>query len=312
MKKINILFLIIPLIFINVTHSFAQNTLRANDKTVAHLKQFRADYIKSFMNKKPELVANYFSENIRLMPEFQKTIMGKGNTILYHKAFSDRFDVKSYNRNELEVLDLGSQVMELGKLSIKITLKSTGKDYELIGTYMNIWEKSNDGELKLITEAWNYDQWYDEIDQYLRFDAVPAVQMAFQPHLPINSSISFELAALNKLSEVAIIQHDSKTWSMFYADDAMVIPNYSPIIEGRKALDEYYDKHAKEMPIFEKLDIRHDRIDNLGDYVIEYATHVANWRNGDSSGVGTGKNIGIWRREPDCSLKLIRKMGMYD
>src|SRR5690606_20807227 len=213
---------------------------------------------------------------------------------------------------ELEVLDLGSQVMELGKLSIKITLKSTGKDYELIGTYMNIWEKSNDGELKLITEAWNYDQWYDEIDQYLRFDAVPAVQMAFQPHLPINSSISFELAALNKLSEVAIIQHDSKTWSMFYADDAMVIPNYSPIIEGRKALDEYYDKHAKEMPIFEKLDIRHDRIDNLGDYVIEYATHVANWRNGDASGVGTGKNIGIWRREPVCSLKLIRKMGMYD
>lgn len=136
--------------------------------------------------------------------------------------------------------------------------------------------------------------------------------MALQQHLPINSKISFELGALNKLSEVAITQHDPKTWAMFYADDAMVIPNYSPIVEGRKALDEYFDIHAKEMPIFEKLDIRHDRIDNLEDYVIEYATHVANWRNGDSSGVGTGKNIGIWRREPDCSLKLIRKMGMYD
>jgi hypothetical protein len=46
MKKINILFLIIPLIFINTTYSFAQNTLRANDKTVAHLKKFRAEYTK--------------------------------------------------------------------------------------------------------------------------------------------------------------------------------------------------------------------------------------------------------------------------
>lgn len=312
MKKINFLIIIIPLILINGTHSFAQNTLRANDKTVTLLKKFRTDYTRSFVNKNPELVAGYFSENIRLMPEFQKTIIGKDNTLLYHKAFSERFDVKSYNRNELEILDLGSQVMELGKLSMKITLKSTGKEYELIGTYMNIWEESNDGELKLITEAWNYDQWYDEIDQPLRFDAVPAVQMALQPHLPINSKISFELAALNKLSEVSIIQHDGKVWSMFFADDALVIPSYSPIVQGRKSLDGYYDKHAKELPIFEKLDIRNDRIDNLGDYVIEYATHVANWRNGDSSGVGTGKNIGIWRREPDCSLKLIRKMGMYD
>src|SRR5690606_11346530 len=116
---------------------------------VAHLNKFRAEYTKSLINKNPELVAGYFSENIRLMPAFQKTIMGKGNTILYHTAFSDRFDTKSYHRNELEILDLGSQVVELGKLSMKIILKSTGKDYELIGKYMNIWEVSNDGELKL-------------------------------------------------------------------------------------------------------------------------------------------------------------------
>src|SRR5690606_12685849 len=152
MKKTNILFFIILLIFINANYSFAQNTLRANDQTVAHLKKFRAEYTKSLINKNTKLVADYFSENIRLMPEFQKTIMGKSNTILYHKAFSDRFDTKSYHRNELEILDLGSQVVELGKLSMKISLKSTGKDYELIGTYMNIWEESNDGELKLITE----------------------------------------------------------------------------------------------------------------------------------------------------------------
>ncbi len=70
--------------------------------------------------------------------------------------------------------------------------------------------------------------------------------------------------------------------------------------------------HVKELPVFEELDIRNDRIDNLGTFVIEYASHIASWKNGDSSGVGLGKNIRIWRREADHSLKLFRAIGMYD
>lgn len=66
------------------------------------------------------------------------------------------------------------------------------------------------------------------------------------------------------------------------------------------------------MPIFEKLDIRNDRIDDLGKYVIEYASHIAVIRNGDYSGVGTGKDIRIWRREAGGSLKIFRHMAMYD
>jgi hypothetical protein len=39
---------------------------------------------------------------------------------------------------------------------------------------------------------------------------------------------------------------------------------------------------------------------------------VANWRNGESSGVGTGKNLRIWRREPNHSLKVVLSIGSYD
>lgn len=246
------------------------------------------------------------------MPEFQKTILGKDNTLLYHKAFFERFDVKSYNRNELEILDLGSQVMELGKLSMKIILKRTAKEYELIGTYMNIWEESKDGELKLITEAWNYDQWYDEIDQHLRFDAVPAVHMAFQSNVQVNSNVSFELAAYSRLLDATVTQHDANVWSQFYTEDSMLIPNYHPIYHGKKEIDEYIKMHVKELPVFEELDIRNQRIDDLGKYVIGYASHIASWKSGNQSGVGLGKNIKIWRREPDHSLKVFRTIAMYD
>jgi hypothetical protein len=146
----------------------------------------------------------------------------------------------------------------------------------------------------------------------LRFAEVPSVQMAFQAHVPVRNSISFELAALNLLTEAAVSQHDARVWSLFFADDAVLLANHTPICRGRKAVDDYIEDHVKGLPVFEKLDIRNDLINDLGTYVVEYATHVANWRNGDSSGVNTGKNLRIWRREPSGALKLFRQIGMYD
>ena len=146
----------------------------------------------------------------------------------------------------------------------------------------------------------------------LRFTELPSVQIALQGRVPVKDNISFELAALGLLLEKAVSQHDARLWSQFYTDDAMMIHSFAPLDNGKKAVDSFIESHVKTLPVFEKLDIRNDRIDVSGDYVVEYASHVANWRNGDSSGVSTGKNIRIWRREPDGSLKIFRQIGMYD
>ena len=56
----------------------------------------------------------------------------------------------------------------------------------------------------------------------------------------------------------------------------------------------------------------HDAIDPLGAFVIDHASHVAIWRNGDASRVNTGKNIRVWRRAPAGGLKMICQAGTYD
>lgn len=289
----------------------AQSLIQTDKKTTAFLRQFRTDYNKNMLNNKQELISVYYDDEIRLMPAYQKTIMSKANALVYHKAFSTRFDIKEYEREAIETLDLGARVVETGVFTMKLKLISTGKEYEVHGKYQDIWKKLESNNLSLITQAWNHND-RTEIDEYFRFVEVPAVQTAFQAHLPVNSKISFELAALNKLLEVCIIQHDNKVWSQFYTDDAILIANFSPLRRGRKAVEEHLEQEVKGMPVFEKLDIRNDEIDNLGLYVIEYASHVANWRHGESSGVNTGKNIRIWRREPDGALKMFRQIGSYD
>jgi hypothetical protein len=120
------------------------------------------------------------------------------------------------------------------------------------------------------------------------------------------------LAALNKLQESVISQHDGKTWALFYADDVILLSNHGSVVTGRKAIDEYSLAHAKALPVFEKLDLRIDRIDDLGKYVVEYATGVVAWKVDDYSGVNLGKNIRIWRRSDNGALQIWRAISMYD
>ncbi|MCB0632325.1 MAG: nuclear transport factor 2 family protein [Saprospiraceae bacterium] len=275
-----------------------------------YLEQFRKVYIQAMQQEDPAILMAYYAENVRLMPEFQKTILGKEQVLLYHQAFFDRFDVKQYSRRITEVLDLGEQVAETGSFLITIIPGSTSEPQTVEGKYINIWEK-NDRDLSLITETWNYNEALP-FEEQLRFTSLPQVNIALQAHHPIDDPVSFELAALNRLMEATIKQHDAGIWSQFYADEGSFLYSRNPMYSGKTELEQFLVQHAAEIPIFEQLDIRNDRIDDLGDYVIEYASHIAIIRNGNFSGVFTGKDLRIWRREPNGSLKIFRHIAMYD
>jgi ketosteroid isomerase-like protein len=306
-KLICHLFLFITL---SISNAHAQPTIKVSDKTATYLSKFRVDYAKSILGK-IELLENYLSENIRLMPEFQKTILGKANALAYYKAFSSRFIVTDYRRNEMEILDLGTRVIEIGNFIEKIKLKNGDKEFNIEGKYLSLWERLENGNLTLITEAWNYNHQLD-IEPLLKFEEIKGVDIALQSHLPIDSPVRFELAALNELMEATVSQHDSKLWKQFYTDDGMFLYSRNPIYQGRKSIDKFLEEHTKDLPIFEKLDIRNDRIDELSNFVIEYASHIAVIRNGEFSGVFTGKDLAIWRRGSQGSLKIFRHIAMYD
>jgi len=284
---------------------------QADTQTLAFLKQFRSAYTRALVDDRPDAAAAFYSPGVRLMPEFQKMVMTKPNALLYLKAYGARFDIKDFVREQIEVMDLGKRVIEFGTFTQQLLPRASGVDYTLRGKYADIWERTATGELMLITQAWNYSHKVD-IAAQLTFPAVPAVTAAFLPRVPLTTNLAFELAAYGLLLESVITEHNATRWGMFYADDYMLLYSGHPVYRGRKEIDAYLEDHVKHLPVFEKLDIRNDRIDDLGRYVIVYASHVATVRDGDWSGVGTGKNFAIWRREPDGTLKICRGVATYD
>ncbi len=301
MKRILIFF---PLLILVVTTNAQTNT------TTSRLQQFKSAFTTSMLNGDQGFIS-FTDKSVRLMPEFNMTVVTQSNASKYYEAFHAAFDVTNFSRTESEVLDMGSYVSEWGTFAMKVTHRATGKQYDLPGKYMDVWKRDASGKLWVVCQAWNYSQRI-EIGDLLKFSGVPVKNVALAAHSPVVDRISFELAGLNELMESTIIQHDARQWKMFYADDGNFLYSNSPVYAGRQALDGFIDVHVRELPIFEKLDIRNDEIIDLGTYVIEFASHTAFVRGENWSGTGTGKDIRIWRRGSDCSLKIFRHIGMYD
>lgn len=306
MKQLRRLPWMMPFACLAVNVALAQ----ADEKTLRHLQAYRSALVNSVLQKTPEKMQGYYADDLRLMPEFQKTITGKRHALLYQQAFERRFDAEGYSRTEDEVLDLGQRVVETGSFVSTVKDRSTGKRHRMQGKYLDLWKKEGDS-VQLITQAWNYNHALGMEDR-LRFAELPVTDVAVGAHLPVNTSLRFELAALNRLMEITITQHDAALWGQFYADDAAFLYSRTPPQKGKKVLDSFLVAHTRDLPVFEGLHCRTNRVDDIGTCVIEYASHVAFVRNGGFSAVATGKDLRIWRREKAGPLKIFRHIAMYD
>jgi len=277
----------------------------------AVLDAYRTAIAGAHLAGKPEGAVQPLGQSVRLMPAYQKCIFGKADAATYYQAFMKRFVVRSYERSPIEVADLGQRVMEIGRFTMTVSVRESNETHALAGKYMDLWEKSPSGALALHTAGWNHDERPKIADQ-LRFAEVPSVHLALEARLPVTAGLRLELAGLQKLEESAIAQHDGKTWALFYADDGIVLSNQGDVVSGRKALDEYFEKHARELPVFEKLDLRTHQIDYVGDYAVEYASGVVTWKVNEWSGVSLGKGILIWRRTDGGTPQIWRAISMYD
>lgn len=129
----------------------AQPKTTPDEKTRTFLSHFQTEYIQAILSKKPDNIAAYLAPDIRLMPEYQKTVMNKVNALAYHKAYSTRFHITTYTRETIEILDLGKRVVEFGLFTQHLLHKTNKKNYTLNGKYCNIWERTDNGTLLLIT-----------------------------------------------------------------------------------------------------------------------------------------------------------------
>jgi ketosteroid isomerase-like protein len=63
----------------------------------------------------------------------------------------------SYEPTILKILVNGNMITEIGTYKITMTMPGMDKPMDDHGKYLTIWEKQNDGSLKIKVETWNSD-----------------------------------------------------------------------------------------------------------------------------------------------------------
>lgn len=310
-KKGVLLILILFTISTFVNGQILINENSTNKKVSNQIKAFNELYKQSLFKKEFSNLLNFYSNNSISMPEYQVSLLNKESISHYYSLLTKRFSIQSFDRKIIELLDLNKRIIEIGTFDTKFHLIEKDTTINLKGNYLNIWERTENGNLKVLVESWNYSH---DIKNREIFTFTQLGKSSWNDSfLKIDTSpIAFELAGLNELLSKTVSSHNPKLWSQFFTNDAKYIYSHTPIKEGINAITEHLTDHCKYLPKFDKLLIGNNKIELAKEYVIEYSSHYVEWSFGETKGVSTGKDIRIWKRLPDCSLKIYRQIAMYD
>jgi uncharacterized protein (TIGR02246 family) len=105
-----------------------------------------------------------------------------------------------------------------------------------------------------------------------------------------------EVRRVNAVFNKALANGDAAGVSSLYTDDARLLADGAPRIDGRSAIDEFF-KQAVESG-FKSLELHTQEVIETGDLVIE----VGQWTS-SSGGGDQGKYVVVWKRESD-GLKI--------
>jgi ketosteroid isomerase-like protein len=244
-------------------------------------------------------------------PDYQPRLYGPESIGRYYRTLASRQRVAAYARQTTEILRLDDgSLLETGRLEITYTPAAGGPSQSHQGRYANLWRRQADGALKLKAEVWGYFQRVDDPASYSLGEAGTSGRAA----LPGDPVVEAELETLNAVDAEAVKTHDAPAKVARYADDAVYMPFADTpkvgIEEIRAHLTRYTDQGGGAT--FDSVKVWNEGFEVLDGYVVEYPKFEVHWRAGADSGVVSGGGLRLWRRDADCSLKMLRQIATHD
>ena len=101
--------------------------------------------------------ANY-SEDVISMPSYEPMLKGiEACKESYKKMTESGMKMTAFKSVVTDIIDAGDYVVDIGTYKISMTVPGMDMPWDDHGKYMTIWEKHDDGSLKIKVETWNTD-----------------------------------------------------------------------------------------------------------------------------------------------------------
>ncbi|HYF70508.1 MAG TPA: hypothetical protein VD884_20365 [Ohtaekwangia sp.] len=251
-----------------------------------------------------------YDSNAISMPEYQITLSGTAEIESYYREIFRRQNIKTFQRNAEEYIDLGNTLIEIGTFKKTYIDSATDTLLNQEGKYWNVWNLDSGGSLKLKGEAFGFFHPI-EAPQRLVVDIEAASLNRYKAYS--NQKVPFELKAYNALMEKGVRIRDGALRSEFFTEDSRFMPFAEPTLTGMKEIKPYLTAYSNRGSVtIDSIACYTYHHESFDDYLLEYAKFKVKWIVPGYEGTTEGKGIRIWKRQPDKSLKLYREIGTHD
>lgn len=302
------LFSTIILISFTFAPGYAGSPPALSEAAKAELTAAHEQFIAAMLTNDAATLAGLYTADAISLPAYQPTLIGKGQVEAYWQAMTARRPVTSLTLETSEVFDLGDTLVEIGAFTLQ-WMSGNGESAPEPGYYTFVWKRSDDGQLRLKADAWNFSRDLEDAVLF-RVDSLPEA-----PVVEVNDSdLGTLLAAQNEEDANNVLTYNAEAKIARYTQDGIYMPFADKAKVGMDVLRPHFIAYTEggRGVTFHKVDVWNVGFEDFGDYVLEYGKFQVIWSTEDHSATVSGGGIRLWQRQPDGTLLIHRHIATHD
>lgn len=145
--------IIISILWLGSMFTFAQNQ---NDLS-SQIEKLNKIYAQSMIDNDTKTMMSLYTDDVVSLPSYQPMIRGiETLKSLSEQVENSEWKTTSFDMKTTDLIPAGNFVIEIG--NYKMTMTGPGvPDWSDEGKYITVWQKQDDGGLKIKIEMWNTD-----------------------------------------------------------------------------------------------------------------------------------------------------------
>ncbi len=167
-KTLSVSILLLAIVFFAAGSAVAQTAVAASaasmatdqsgDKYRELVEKMNKEMAQAMIEGNHEKSMSFYAKDVISLPNYDKMLKGLDALRKSNEAMEKAgWKVKAFEPETLTVTSCDNMITEIGTFKISFAMEGMEHPIEDIGKYITIWEKQDDGSLKIKVEIWNSD-----------------------------------------------------------------------------------------------------------------------------------------------------------
>ena len=154
MKTKSLIITVLMLVFFTAGGAFAQT----EDNYKAQIEKRNKEMVEYMLKGDTEKNLKLYTDDAISMPSYEPMHQGIAEIRKASQAMVESgWKFESFEPTTVKVIPMGDLITEIGTYKVSMTMGATKTPMKDQGKYLTIWEKQDDGSLKIKVETWNSD-----------------------------------------------------------------------------------------------------------------------------------------------------------